>query len=108
MDSSTVRAELPIQLRRRSLAPSPGGTTMTWLRVLTALGILAGAAGALLVFAHCTSPTRHAPRARRTPYARRTPDTPRTPHTPRADRDAVGLRTDAEGSGLFPRTGGED
>ncbi|MEU6238818.1 hypothetical protein [Kitasatospora sp. NPDC047058] len=31
---------------------------MTWLRVLTALGILAAAAGALFVFARCTAPAR--------------------------------------------------
>ncbi|MGA5820985.1 hypothetical protein ACPC54_24340 [Kitasatospora sp. NPDC094028] len=70
---------------------------MSWLRVLTALGILAVAAGALLVFARCTSPAargEHGPRRGR--------DRP-------TDRDtAPGLRTDAEGSGLFPRTGGED
>ncbi|MER7843998.1 hypothetical protein ABTZ03_08610 [Kitasatospora sp. NPDC096077] len=59
---------------------------MTWLRVLTALGILALAASALLVFALCTA-------------------------TARGERSSAGtppdLRKDAEGSGLFQRTGGD-
>ncbi|MFJ9773171.1 hypothetical protein ACIRVF_18340 [Kitasatospora sp. NPDC101157] len=59
---------------------------MTWLRVLTAVGILALAAGALLVFARFTAPSRGEHSAGTTP-----PD----------------LRKDAEGSGLFPRTGGD-
>ncbi|MER7671695.1 hypothetical protein ACFVXG_03135 [Kitasatospora sp. NPDC058162] len=59
---------------------------MTWLRVLTAVGILAVAAGALLVFARCTSPSRGERAGGAAP-----PD----------------LRRDAEGSGLFPRTGGD-
>ncbi|MFI9363240.1 hypothetical protein ACIG5E_19620 [Kitasatospora sp. NPDC053057] len=59
---------------------------MTWLRVLTALGILAVAAGALLVFARCTA-------------------SPRGEHT--AGAAPPDLRKDAEGSGLFPRMGGD-
>ncbi|MER7578697.1 hypothetical protein [Kitasatospora sp. NPDC097691] len=59
---------------------------MTWLRVLTALGILAVAASALLVFALCTATSRGERAAQGTP-----PD----------------LRADAEGSGLFRRTGGD-
>ncbi|MET8546794.1 hypothetical protein ABZW03_40205, partial [Kitasatospora sp. NPDC004799] len=52
---------------------------MTWLRVLTALGILAVAAGALIVFARCTA----------------------VPHGGRAaDEAPPDLRADAEGSGL--------
>ncbi|RKT19776.1 hypothetical protein BX285_4246 [Streptomyces sp. 1114.5] len=61
---------------------------MTWLRVLTALGILAVAASALLVFALCTATARGERAAREEPP----PD----------------LRTDAEGSGLFQRMGGGD
>ncbi|MFJ9453533.1 hypothetical protein ACIRST_00500 [Kitasatospora sp. NPDC101447] len=57
---------------------------MTWLRVLTALGILAVAAIALIVFARCTA----APRGERA--------------APEAPSD---LRTDAEDSGLFRRMG---
>ncbi|MFF7453286.1 hypothetical protein [Kitasatospora sp. NPDC008115] len=58
---------------------------MTWLRVLTALGILAVAASALLVFALCTAAARG----------------------DRATRDAPGgdLRSDAERSGLIRRMG---
>ncbi|MGW2375783.1 hypothetical protein [Kitasatospora sp. NPDC001683] len=59
---------------------------MTWLRVLTALGILGLAAGALLVFARCTAPSRGRPIAGAAPSD---------------------LRTDAEGSGLFQRMGGD-
>ncbi|MED7952017.1 hypothetical protein [Streptomyces sp. BE303] len=60
---------------------------MTWLRVLTALGILAVAASALIVFALCTAAARG----------------------DRTDRGAPrgGLREDAEQSGLIRRTGGE-
>ncbi|MFD5465014.1 hypothetical protein ACFWIQ_19625 [Kitasatospora sp. NPDC127059] len=59
---------------------------MTWLRVLTALGILAAAASALLVFALCTAASRGE----------------------RADGAAPpDLRKDAEGSGLFQRMGGD-
>ncbi|WP_030061703.1 hypothetical protein [Streptomyces novaecaesareae] len=60
---------------------------MTWLRVLTALGILAVAASALLVFALCTATARGERTAREEP--------------------PPGLRTDAEGSGLFQRMGGD-
>ncbi|MEU8922117.1 hypothetical protein AB0D10_14450 [Kitasatospora sp. NPDC048545] len=60
---------------------------MTWLRVLTALGILAVAASALLVFALCTSASRGERAAEETP-----PD----------------LRSDAENSGLFRRMGDDD
>lgn len=58
---------------------------MSWLRVLTALGILAAAAAALLLFTRCTATgaTRHG--------TDRAPD----------------IRTDAEGSGLFPHLGGD-
>ncbi|MDY0814678.1 hypothetical protein [Kitasatospora purpeofusca] len=58
---------------------------MTWLRVLTALGILAAAASALLVFALCTAAGRG----------------------DRIDRGAPGsdLRSDAERSGLIRRPG---
>ncbi|CAM5676787.1 hypothetical protein ACIG0C_35780 [Kitasatospora aureofaciens] len=59
---------------------------MTWLRVLTALGILTLAAAALLVFARCTAPSRGEHAAGAAP-----PD----------------VREDAEGSGLFPRMGGD-
>ncbi|MBD0688751.1 hypothetical protein [Streptomyces sp. CBMA123] len=59
---------------------------MTWLRVLTALGILAVAASALLVFARCTGASRGESVGGAAP-----PD----------------LRKDAEGSGLFPRMGGD-
>ncbi|MEV7600706.1 hypothetical protein AB0O91_25375 [Kitasatospora sp. NPDC089797] len=59
---------------------------MTWLRVLTALGILAVAASALLVFALCTAASRGERQTGAEP-----PD----------------LRKDAEGSGLFQRTGGD-
>ncbi|MFE7525544.1 hypothetical protein ACFU7Y_07460 [Kitasatospora sp. NPDC057542] len=59
---------------------------MTWLRVLTALGILAVAASALIVFALCTATSRGERAAQEAP-----PD----------------LRADAEGSGLFQRTGGD-
>ncbi|MFH9353289.1 hypothetical protein [Kitasatospora sp. NPDC017646] len=59
---------------------------MTWLRILTALGILALAAGTLLVFARVTA-------------------TPRGEHA--AGAAPPDLRKDAEGSGLFPRTGGD-
>ncbi|MFJ2867518.1 hypothetical protein [Kitasatospora sp. NPDC087314] len=58
---------------------------MTWLRVLTALGILTVAASALLVFALCTATARGE----------------------RAGEDAPDLRADAEGSGLFQRMGGD-
>ncbi|MER7757504.1 hypothetical protein [Kitasatospora sp. NPDC097643] len=58
---------------------------MTWLRVLTAVGILAVAASALLVFALCTSAARGE----------------------RAGEGASDLRADAEGSGLFQRMGDE-
>ncbi|MEV7938696.1 hypothetical protein AB0O82_21485 [Kitasatospora sp. NPDC088264] len=58
---------------------------MTWLRVLTALGILAVAASAVLVFALCTATARGE----------------------RASEDAPDLRADAEGSGLFQRMGGD-
>ncbi|MFJ9608734.1 hypothetical protein ACIRS1_20595 [Kitasatospora sp. NPDC101176] len=58
---------------------------MTWLRVLTALGILAVAASAILVFALCTAAARGE----------------------RAAREAPDLRTDAEDSGLFQRMGGD-
>ncbi|MFE6870128.1 hypothetical protein ACFVFS_26675 [Kitasatospora sp. NPDC057692] len=59
---------------------------MTWLRVLTALGILAAAASALLVFALCTAAARG----------------------DRDDGDAPGgdLRSDAERSGLIRRISG--
>ncbi|MEV7773427.1 hypothetical protein [Kitasatospora sp. NPDC086791] len=60
---------------------------MTWLRVLTALGILAVAASALLVFALCTAASRGERAAEEAP-----PD----------------LRSDAENSGLFRRLGGDD
>lgn len=60
---------------------------MTWLRVLTALGILAVAASALLVFARCTATSRGEHDAEAAP-----PD----------------LRRDAEGSGLFPRMDDDD
>ncbi|MFE2110883.1 hypothetical protein ACFXAF_34145 [Kitasatospora sp. NPDC059463] len=61
---------------------------MTWLRVLTALGILATAASALLVFALCTA----------------------AGHGERATGDAPGgdLRSDAERSGLIRPTGGDN
>ncbi|MFD7450175.1 hypothetical protein [Kitasatospora sp. NPDC059827] len=59
---------------------------MTWLRVLTALGILAAAAGALFLFARCTAPSRGERTGGAAP-----PD----------------LRQEAEGSGLFQRTGGD-
>ncbi|MFG2843574.1 hypothetical protein ACGF12_10415 [Kitasatospora sp. NPDC048296] len=59
---------------------------MTWLRVLTALGILAVAASAVLVFARCTATSRGGRGAGAAP-----PD----------------LRRDAESSGLFHRTGGD-
>ncbi|MFE4974270.1 hypothetical protein ACFRAR_19435 [Kitasatospora sp. NPDC056651] len=59
---------------------------MTWLRVLTALGILTVAASALIVFALCTATSRGERAAQEAP-----PDP----------------RTDAEGSGLFQRTGGD-
>ncbi|MFF2548654.1 hypothetical protein ACFVUY_39685 [Kitasatospora sp. NPDC058063] len=59
---------------------------MTWLRVLTALGILAVAASALIVFALCTATSRGDRAAEEAP-----PD----------------LRTGAEGSGLFQRMGGD-
>ncbi|MER7701401.1 hypothetical protein ABTX81_00665 [Kitasatospora sp. NPDC097605] len=61
---------------------------MTWLRVLTALGILAAAASALLVFARCTAAAGGG----------------------RTARDAPGgdLRSDAEHSGLIRRTDGDD
>ncbi|MFI6849154.1 hypothetical protein OG535_02785 [Kitasatospora sp. NBC_00085] len=66
---------------------------MTWLRVLTALGILAVAASALLVFALCTA----AARGDRTGHGdRRDPGDGGTP------RDTV--REDAERSGLIRRT----
>ncbi|MER6298225.1 hypothetical protein ABT247_01465 [Kitasatospora sp. NPDC001539] len=58
---------------------------MTWLRILTALGILAVAASAVLVFARCTAPSH-------------------------GDRDGAAppdLRRDAENSGLFQRMGGD-
>ncbi|WP_327673258.1 hypothetical protein [Kitasatospora sp. NBC_00458] len=59
---------------------------MTWLRVLTALGILAAAASALLVFALCTAAARG----------------------DRSDRGAPrDLREEAERSGLIRRTSGE-
>ncbi|MFF8769309.1 hypothetical protein [Kitasatospora sp. NPDC015120] len=58
---------------------------MTWLRVLTALGILATAASAVLVFALCTAGGRGG----------------------RTTGDAPGgdLRSDAERSGLIRPTG---
>ncbi|WP_153459564.1 hypothetical protein [Streptomyces kaniharaensis] len=56
---------------------------MTWLRVLTAVGILAVAASALLVFALCTA-AAHGERA----------------------ADAPDLREEAERSGLFQHLGG--
>ncbi|MEV7024727.1 hypothetical protein [Kitasatospora sp. NPDC093558] len=56
---------------------------MTWLRVLTALGILAVAGSALLVFALCTA-------AARGERAEEAPD----------------LREEAERSGLFQHMGG--
>ncbi|MEV0191840.1 hypothetical protein AB0I39_25295 [Kitasatospora purpeofusca] len=59
---------------------------MTWLRVLTALGILVVAASAILVFALCTAAGRGDRRDRGTP-----------------DDD---LRSDAERSGLIRRMGG--
>ncbi|MFF7990713.1 hypothetical protein ACFZDG_13105 [Kitasatospora xanthocidica] len=59
---------------------------MTWLRVLTALGILAVAASALIVFALCTSASRGE----------------RAAEEPPSDS-----RTDAEHSGLFQRMGGD-
>ncbi|MBV6699774.1 hypothetical protein [Kitasatospora aureofaciens] len=58
---------------------------MTWLRVLTAVGILAVAASALLVFALCTAAA----------------------HGERAGTDAPDLREEAERSGLFQRMGGD-
>ncbi|MFF3006208.1 hypothetical protein ACFVTF_25760 [Kitasatospora sp. NPDC057940] len=58
---------------------------MTWLRVLTALGILVVAASAVLVFALCTATARGE----------------------RTGEDAPDLRADAEGSGLFQRMGGD-
>ncbi|MFG3054045.1 hypothetical protein ACGFZP_24240 [Kitasatospora sp. NPDC048239] len=58
---------------------------MTWLRVLTALGILAAAASALLVFALCTA----AGRGDRSDRG-----------GPRGD-----LRSEAERSGLIRRMG---
>ncbi|MEV7782519.1 hypothetical protein [Kitasatospora sp. NPDC088351] len=61
---------------------------MTWLRVLTALGILAVAAGALLVFALCTAAARGDRRDRGDRGA------------PRDD-----FREEAEHSGLIQRTG---
>ncbi|MBP0455586.1 hypothetical protein J5Y04_39615 [Kitasatospora sp. RG8] len=63
---------------------------MTWLRVLTALGILAVAASALLVFALCTAAARGDRRGSR------------DDGTP---GDAV--RDTAEQSGLIRRTSGE-
>ncbi|MFJ9950203.1 hypothetical protein [Kitasatospora sp. NPDC091207] len=60
---------------------------MTWLRVLTALGILAAAASALLVFALCTAAARGDRGSREDPQ-----------------RD---LRADAERSGLIRRPGGD-
>ncbi|MFE6052736.1 hypothetical protein ACFQ6N_18425 [Kitasatospora sp. NPDC056446] len=65
---------------------------MTWLRVLTALGILAVAASALLVFALCTATSR----------------ADRGDHGDRAGEERPpDLRSDAEGSGLFQRMGGD-
>ncbi|MFJ9696984.1 hypothetical protein [Kitasatospora sp. NPDC101183] len=58
---------------------------MTWLRVLTALGLLAAAACALFVFARATG---HATRSTTTA--------------------APDLRREAEGSGLFARSGNDD
>ncbi|MGW4894545.1 hypothetical protein ACWEQL_20065 [Kitasatospora sp. NPDC004240] len=59
---------------------------MTWLRVLTALGILAFAGSALLVFALCTAAARG----------------------DRMRPKSVDLRTDAERSGLLPRFTDDD
>ncbi|MBO1418770.1 hypothetical protein [Streptomyces sp. FH025] len=64
---------------------------MTWLRVLTALGILAVAASALLVFALCTATSR----------------SERSDEQAPPDLRKDGLRKDAERSGLFQRMGGD-
>ncbi|MEV6977268.1 hypothetical protein [Kitasatospora sp. NPDC093806] len=66
---------------------------MTWLRVLTALGILAVAASAVLVFALCTA----ASEGERAPGG--------APPEEGVDGD---LRARAERSGLIRRMGGED
>ncbi|WP_395297946.1 hypothetical protein ACF9IK_34190 [Kitasatospora hibisci] len=72
---------------------------MTWLRVLTALGILAVAASALLVFALCTAAARGDRTARGDGGA-----------ADEEDGRGLGgardtLREDAERSGLFRRPG---
>ncbi|MFI6154683.1 hypothetical protein ACIBCA_18570 [Kitasatospora sp. NPDC051170] len=60
---------------------------MSWLRVLTALGILAVAATALLLFARLTRAA--------------------TGTSGGGNDRAPDIRTDAEGSGLLPRLGGD-
>ncbi|GAA2829134.1 hypothetical protein RMN57_03595 [Kitasatospora sp. CM 4170] len=73
---------------------------MTWLRVLTALGILAVAASALLVFALCTAAARGDRTAR---------DDGGEGAEEEGGRGRGGppdtLRDDAERSGLFRRPG---
>ncbi|WP_031072828.1 hypothetical protein [Streptomyces sp. NRRL WC-3742] len=69
---------------------------MSWLRVLTALGILVVAASALLLFARFTGTATGS-----------TGSTGSTGNARNRNDRAPDIRTDAEGSGLFPRLGGD-
>ncbi|WP_406209513.1 hypothetical protein OH807_38920 [Kitasatospora sp. NBC_01560] len=76
---------------------------MTWLRILTAVGILAVAASALLVFALCTAAAR-GDRGGHGDSDNGSGDGPGGSGGGRRD----GVREDAERSGLIRPTNGED